>query len=308
MDQPTEPKSNQSIMIEVRRIVTSIWKTSWRTIQIYGSIDGEQRAASFAYYVLFSLFPLFALLLTVGSQFLNPEEIIQGINSFLPLEPSQRQFIWDAVRQLDQARGGVGVASVLVLLWCSLRFFQALVRGVNRAWDTVEIPWWQLPLKNLLMVGIVGSALLAGLLAPALLQGARNVLRAAEVFIHTHFPDFNLSLIFNVMDLSRYLIGGAVLFYAFCMLYKLAPRRKVLFSQVWLAALLVTLMLQVCQVAFVNYLPQIVNYGIYGAVGLMMLLLMWVYVSGMIIILGGCLCAAMGKESLPEEDESIPAS
>lgn len=308
MDKPTEPKTEESITTEGRGVVASIWSTIWRTIEIYGAIDGEQRAASFAYYVLFSLFPLFALLLTVGSQFLNPEEIIQTINGFLPLDPTQRQFIWDAVRQLDQARGGVGAASVLVLLWCSLRFFQALVRGVNRAWDTVEIPWWQLPLKNLLMVGIIGSALFAGLLAPAILQGISNILRAAEIFIHTHFPTFNLSLIFNLMDLGRYLIGGAVLFYAFCMLYKFAPRRKVLFSQVWLAALLVTVMLQVCQVAFVNYLPKFVNYGIYGAVGLMMLLLMWVYVSGMIIILGGCLCAALGKESPPEEAEPIPAS
>jgi len=308
MDNPSEPILPESIPAVIGRLLVSTWKTIWRTITIYGAIDGEQRAASFAYYVLFSLFPLFALLLTVGSQFLNPEEITQGINNFLPLDSTQRQFIWDAVRQLDQARGGVGIVSVLVLLWCSLRFFQALVRGVNRAWDTIEIPWWQLPLKNLLMVGIVASALFAGLLAPALLQGARDILLAAELFIRTRFPEFNLSLISTFLDLSRYLIGGVVLFYAFSMLYKLAPRRKVLFSQVWLAALLVTLALQVCQVAFVNYLPRIVNYGIYGAVGLMMLLLMWVYVSGMIIILGGCLCAAMGKDPVPEDKEPTPTS
>jgi membrane protein len=294
----------------LRHALTSSGKTALRTLHIYGAIDGEQRAASFAYYVLFSLFPLFALLLTVGSQFLNSQEIIDGINSFLPLDPSQKQFIWDSVTQLEQARGGVGIASVVVLLWCSLRFFQALVRGVNRAWHTIEFPWWQLPLKNLLMVCIVSSALFAGLLAPALLQGARNALVAAETLIRSRFPDFNLPLISSVIDLSRYAIGGLVLFYAFSMLYKLAPRRKVLFSQVWLAALLVTLSLQACQVAFVNYLPRIMNYGIYGAVGLMMLLLLWVYVSGMIIILGGCLCAAMGleEESHPGDIPTTPAS
>jgi YihY family inner membrane protein len=96
-------------------------------------------------------------------------------------------------------------------------------------------------------------------------------------------------------------IGGVVLFLSFILLYKLSPARRVTFSQVWLPSLLVTLTLQICQVAFVNYLPRFVNYGIYGAVGGLMLLLLWVYVSGIIIIMGGCLCAAMARDEDPEK-------
>ena len=192
----------------VRGTARNGWDTVVRTVQIYGEIDGEQRSASFAYYVLFSLFPLFALLLTVGSNFLNPQEIIGTIEGFLPIDAPQQKWIWDAVHHLETARGGVGTISVIVLLWSSLRFFQALVRGVNRAWHTIEIPWWQMPLKNLLMVGIISSALLAGLLAPALLQGVRNVLLAAESFIPMHFPQFNLHLFSSLLDLGRYAIGG----------------------------------------------------------------------------------------------------
>jgi len=280
----------------VRHATRNGWNTMARTIHIYGEIDGEQRAASFAYYVLFSLFPLFALLLTVGSNFLNPKEIIATIEGFLPIDAPQQKWIWEAVHHLETARSGVGTISVVVLLWSSLRFFQALVRGVNRAWHTVEIPWWQMPLKNLLMVAIISSALFAGLLAPALLQGARDVLLAAESFTQTHFPEFNLHLFSSLLDLSRYAIGGVVLFYSFSLLYKLSPARRVTFAQVWFPALLVTLALQVCQVAFVNYLPRFVNYGIYGAVGGLMLLLLWVYISGIIIIMGGCLCAAMARD------------
>ncbi len=280
----------------MRRATRSGWDTIVRTVNIYVEIDGEQRAASFAYYVLFSLFPLFALLLTVGSNFLNPTEIIGTIEGFLPIDAPQQKWIWEAVNHLETARSGVGTISVLILLWSSLRFFQALVRGVNRAWHTVEIPWWQMPLKNLLMVLIISSALFAGLLAPALLQGVRDVLLAAETFIQVHFPHFNLHLFSSLLDLSRYVIGGAVLFCSFSLLYKFAPRRSVLFSQVWFPSLLVTVSLQVCQVAFVNYLPRFVNYGIYGAVGGLMLLLLWVYFSGIIIILGGCLCAALARD------------
>jgi membrane protein len=62
-----------------------------------------------------------------------------------------------------------------------------------------------------------------------------------------------------------------------------------------LPALLVSVLLQVGQAFFVNIVPKLVNYSaIYGTMGSMMFLLLWVYVAGVIIILGGCLCAALG--------------
>ena len=289
----------------IRNGLQRAWRTIVQTTNIYIEIDGEQRAAAFAYYVLFSLFPLFALMLIAGSSFFSTEQIISTIKGFLPMEDPQQRFIWEAVHQLEVARGGIGVVSVLILLWCSLRFFQGLVHGVNRAWHTIEIPWWQIPLKNLLMVAIIGSALFAGLIAPAILQAVRNGLLAAENFLKTHFPAFDLHFVSGLLDLSRLAIAVVLLFYSFCMLYKFAPRRRVLFRHVWLPALIVTFALMICQIAFIEYLPHFVNYGIYGAVGGVMLLLLWVYFSGMIIILGGCLCAAMAQDG---DEDSIPAS
>jgi len=100
----------------------------------------------------------------------------------------------------------------------------------------------------------------------------------------------------------------AVLFYSFSMLYKLAPRRRVLFRHIGLPTLLVTCARMICQIAFVNYLPHFINYGIYGAVGGMMLLLLWVYFSGIIIIFGACLCAAMEQCSEEAGKNSTPAN
>jgi len=275
------------------------WETLLATIRLYGEIDGEQRAASFAYYVIFSLIPLIVLLLTIGSTFFSPQEITDTIKGFLPINPDQQEFIWKSVHRLELQRGGVSIISVIILLWCSLRFFQALVRGVNRAWHTVEIPWWQIPLKNLLMIFIIGSALFAGILIPALLQGVRNALLSTETFMKVHFPNFDLHLISGILDLSRYAMGAVVLFYSFSMLYMLAPRRRAPFIHVWLPALAVTLALQLCQIAFVAVLPRFITYGIYGTFAGMLFMLLWVYFSGIIIIFGGCLSAILGKQALP---------
>ncbi len=295
-----------SVPARIRTRVYNCWRVIELTVRSYGEIDGEQRAASFAYYVLFSLVPLCALMLAIGSLFVSPHDVAMSIKSFLPLDTDNQKFIWETVRQLENLRGGVSVVSVVIFLWCSLRFFQALVRGVNRAWHTVEIPWWQMPLKNLLMVGITTSALVAGLLTPALLQAVRNILTAAESLILGHFPGFDIHLVSIILDVSRYVLGWAVLFYSFSMLYMLAPRKRVYFHQIWIPSLLVTLLLQASQIAFVNYLPRFLNYGIYESLAGLMLLMLWVYVSGMIIILGGCLCASMDR--IWNEESPTPTS
>ena len=55
----------------IRNGLHKTWRVIVRTTNIYIEIDGEQRAAAFAYYVLFSLFPLFALMLIAGSSFFS---------------------------------------------------------------------------------------------------------------------------------------------------------------------------------------------------------------------------------------------
>ena len=280
----------------LREKTVHVARKTWDAIWIFVEIDGEQKAAAFGYYALFSLFPLFALMLSTGSAFFAPDEVIHTVERFFPLAPDEQKVIWTLVDGLQQSRGSVSLLSIAILLWSSLRFFQGLVRGVNRAWHTVEIPWWQLPLKNLLMTLVLGSALLIGLIAPALLQGARKLIVAFGDFLESHLPSVNFDLVSLIFDLSRYSVAALVLFYALTLLYMLAPRRRVYFHEVWPASLFVTVSLQLCQNAFVNYVPRIVNYNnIYGTVGVIMLLLLWVYFSGVLIIFGACLCAAFSK-------------
>jgi uncharacterized BrkB/YihY/UPF0761 family membrane protein len=59
--------------------------------QRYGRIDGEQCAASFAYYAFFSLFPLILLLVVVGTFFVPDRlqaarEVVQQVEEYVPLQ------------------------------------------------------------------------------------------------------------------------------------------------------------------------------------------------------------------------------
>ena len=281
-------------MIRLKVQAFFLWRLLKETVTIYTRIAGGENAAAFAYYALFSLVPLVALLLTLGSYVFPADGVLSTIQRFVPLGGDQQDLLWSMVRGLEKARGSVSIVSILILTWASLRFFHSLVLSINHAWGTRRIPWWQMPVKNLLMILAMAGALLIGTIVPAVLQGIARLINSLDELISQHFPLLNIDRILAVVDLSRYIGGTLVLFYCFAVLFMLAPRHRIRFVQIWIPALLVAILLQVGQACFVNIVPKLVNYSaIYGAMGSMMFLLLWVYVAGVIIIAGGCLCAAI---------------
>ena len=63
--------------------------------QTYGRINGEQCAASFAYYVFFSLFPLILLLVVVGTFFIPDRlqaahQVVQQVEAYVPLQTKDK--------------------------------------------------------------------------------------------------------------------------------------------------------------------------------------------------------------------------
>lgn len=279
------------------------WQIAVRTVHTFSEIDGEQRAASFAYYAIFSLIPLIALLLSVGSMFFEPAAVKHAVAEFIPRDSPGQDLVWQMVDALQRARGGVSIVSLVILAWSSLKFFQALVRAVNHAWHSEDLAWWQLPLKNLAMIGITTSGFALGIILPAIVQGVTKALVAFEHFIVSYFPGFQIAPIFHALELGRYLVGGIVLLYTILMLYTFAPRRRVPWRHVWLPALSVAIALQLLQVALVNYLTRFVNYNaVYGPIGGLMLLLFWIYLSGVVIIFGACFSASLANPAKPARE------
>ena len=80
------------------------------------------------------------------------------------------------------------------------------------------------------------------------------------------------------------------------MFYKFAPRRSARFSQVWIAALAATLFLELGQIVFAWYLGAFTNFNaLYGVFGTIMGLLLWIYFSGVILLLGACVAATIHR-------------
>ena len=266
---------------------------SWRALKKYIETDGEQRAASFAYYALFALFPLILLFISIGSLFLDETHssaaLIEYVRSYIPVGLDGQNVVVDTIRGVIQSRRGVSSVAVVGIVWGSLGFFHALVRGVNRAWGTLEYPWWRLPFKNLTMVAIVASALFLGMIVP-------GIMLAIQTFMHRYSFGYFEGTLLSLFAKMQFCVPLIVLFYGFSMFYKFAPRRSTSFSEVWMSALVVTILLHFLRNLFVLYVLNFSHFNkIYGTLGGVVALLMWVYLSGTIIIFGGCLCAAQAE-------------
>src|ERR1700726_993177 len=160
-------KQRGSLWSQMLRMCKSVFGRTWtnlvRAISRYGEVNGEQCAASFAYYAFFSLFPLILLVVAIGTLFVSDREqaarrLVIQIEEYTPLQQNDRDVVMNTVEGVIRHGWGVGILGFLTLVWSSLRFFQALVLGINRAWGAKDYDWWRLPLRNLLMIGIVLSA------------------------------------------------------------------------------------------------------------------------------------------------------
>ncbi|HEY5752664.1 MAG TPA: YihY/virulence factor BrkB family protein [Chthoniobacterales bacterium] len=294
-----------------KSFIARLWALMWKSVGRYSEIGGDQRAASFAYYAFFSLFPLIVLLVTVCSLFLFKDQqeavnaVIEKLREYLPLSEGDRAMVVKTIEGVIHARAQASAFALITLLWSSLRFFQALVQGVNRAWGCEEYSWWHLPLKNLAMVGILASALVLGVLLPTLLGFGVELLKHTDGFLSTVpiVKDIMANLINNPQGLialywskaPAMIAGFVVLLYMLTLFYKYAPTRATSLRDVWMPALLATCLLKVVQEVFAKFAGQITNVTLYGAFAGIMALLFWIYISGSIIIFGGCISAA-GRE------------
>jgi YihY family inner membrane protein len=269
-----------------------LWTIFWIALKQFTRIDGAQWAGAFAYYAFFALFPLVVLLVTISSAFVDRDkagmEVIGYVESYVPISGQMQHHIFDTLAGVVEARGKAGVIAFLMLVWVATQVFTTLICATNKAWNAEVYNWWRLPLKSLVLLGIMASALLLGLAVPVFARMANDWLFPAHGFRSW------------VYGLGSFSIPLLVVFTSLSLFYKLAPRRPTRFAQVWMGALCATVLLRAAESLFVIYLRDFATFNaVYGAFGGIMALLLWIYLSGCIFIFGACLCAGQARALVP---------
>ena len=278
-----------------RGFASNLWQALVLTVKRFLAIDGTQRAAAFAYYAFFSLPSMLILLVTIGSFFVDQDRaaraVVDYVENYVPLDAAGKARVAATVVGMVHVRAPAGVVALLALLWGSLQLFTALIRAANRAWNVEPQNWWRMPLKGLALLGVTAGALGLGIAVPLVADLIKNWLRPTHGW-------FRVALTTTVPLLVE--------LYGLSLFYRLAPRRPTRFSEVWVAALAVTMTLRVLQGLFTAYLSNFSRLNaFYGAFGAIVVLLLWAYIAGWVIILGSCLSAAQAEVKAAVLRESL---
>ncbi len=265
-----------------------IWTVFVRAFNRFNSIDGSHRAAAFAYFAFFALFPLAILFITIASDFISQDFAVQQathyIQSYLPLTDRTQTFMTGAISGLTRARARAGTLAFLSLFWVAVGFITTLLSAADRAWNIPQSSWWKLPLKGFILLVCMMIALLLGIFVPLI---NRFLVRGRLL------SEQGYMLVFILRHLVLPLV---VSFFSLLIFYKLAPQRPTRFTHVWLGALSATVLLAVAESLFVSYLTKYASLNaVYGTFGGIIALLLWVYISGGILIYGACLCACQAE-------------
>ncbi len=259
----------------------------------FNEADAGDVAAALAYYALFSLFPLLLALIAAGSFFLEGEQVKQQVvTSLTRVIPISAEIIRSNVEEVLERRGTIGGVGLIGLLWSGTGVFTTLLDQVNRAWHGAERRGFVK--RRLLSLGMGIFGMLATVMMLSFLSTpVLNVLPRLELRVGDTVAIFDRPL----WTLIASGIPVLLTFLTFLALYRWGPTADVRFSEAAWAALFVALTWEVAKRAFAWYVSSdLVQYRlVYGSLGAVVALLLWIYVSSMLVLFGAHLSAAIAR-------------
>ncbi len=261
-----------------------------RTVQEMSDDDATHMSASVAYYVLFSIFPLLLGIIAVLSFFQEPQEIQSQLTEFAgDYLPGSRELIDTNVDAVLRFRGALGVFAILGLFWSGSAIFGAVTRAVNRAWDVhTDRPLFISKPRQLAMA--VGVGVLFGLSV-----ASATFARLAEGFAEYDVP--GVEILVNVVVVAV-LQGTSFLFtlLIFLLIYKFMPNTRTYWRYIWPGAVVAAVLFEAAKNMFILYLGRFASFeNVYGSLTPVIVLLLWAYLSSLILILGAELSSEYGR-------------
>ncbi len=238
-------------------------------------------AAALAYYAFVSLLPLLVLTLVV-STFVGGEEIAVYLveASGEVLAPTGQDMVRNAV--LNAAgQGQATVIGVALLLWSALKFFRALDIAFSRVYGVEDTENIVSQMKDAL---IVLFAIGAAVVVAVALGGAAPLLY--------RIPFVNL--------LSTLVLPVALVM-VFFPIYYVFPDIPLRPREALPGAVAVAISWTFLTGAFRTYAASAGQYSVYGVLGAVLLFVTWLYLAGIVIILGGILNAVLAGRTTDAE-------
>ena len=263
--------------------------------------DSPNLAASIAFYALLSIFPLSLICLSFFGLFIKKYELSEGLALVLARYlPMQTDFIFGNLISISSSFGKVTTLSALLLLWAASGVFMPIQKALDRAWEIkVSRPWWRGQLVAAEMVLLVSILALISISLTGVNIFLEPLLRRLG---WTQMPapvDF-------VLHGSVLLASFGVTVLLFLLIYQRLPNRSLRIREVLPSALFAALFWEAARAAFTLLLPFFNYKRLYGSIGMVAMLMSWIYISSLIMLLGAQISAVLYRTVFVPEQSNPP--
>lgn len=254
------------------------------------------QSAAIAYYLVFSIFPLLLLLIGLAGFFLEPQQTQRQVLSWLAqyFPRGTRVVFRENIEAIVAARGSISVLSCLSLLWSGTLMFDAINEAVNAAWGTRGgAKFLAGKLKSLLLILLIMIAAVFSMLTTTQVA---LLLRFESALASLPGAQWPVAAGRHALAILGWLIPPLLSAFAFGLAYRLLPRTRVTVRDIWPAALVATVLWEISKRVFVWYVTARADYArVYGSLSAVLMLMLWAYVSALILSWGAELSAEMWK-------------
>jgi membrane protein len=267
--------------------------------------DGATRlAAALSYYTAFAIAPLLVLVVAITGALFGEDAIRGQLERELSslVGPEAARLIEEMVARAgtEDGAGWASALGIVALLFGATGVFSELQNALNTVWDVEPKPgrgivgFMKTRVLSFAMVLGIGFLLLVSLVLSAVLavvSSSIGRLAFGEAALATAFSFLGSFITITLL---------------FAMIYKYLPDVRIAWRDVWVGAAVTSFLFSTGKWLIGLYLGRSATVSAYGAAAALAILLLWVYYSAQIVLLGAeftqVYARRFGRRILPDED------
>lgn len=265
-------------------------------------VDVTGLASQLAFFFLLSLFPLLIFIFTLLPYLnLDQAEIFIFIRDYAP--ESVAILLEETVGEvLNKRNGGLLSFGIIATVWSASKGMNALTKALNLSYFKEES-------RSFIVtrgMSVIFTVMLIAVVVVALVLPVFGEQIGIFAFSYLGLEEGFLKLWSNL----RWFLPPILIYTVFSLIYWLVPSVKLQYRSVILGSVIVTIGWIVTSLGFSFYVGNYGSYSnTYGSIGAIIVLMMWLYLSGIILMIGGQINAVMNErnqvETLKKSDTVI---
>lgn len=278
----------RAALAALRRVVAGGGEFITRLYVKAGQDDIFFLAGGIAFNVLFAAIPFLLLLIGVFAMLLpamvaDPQKTaVDYVVHILPATQAVVGATYRIVGAVMQGRRGFSAFAFIFFIWGSTRLFGSLRAVLKHIFDLPEDRGiLEGAIFDIQMVLVAGTLFVAN-------TGITIVLEAAQTFGTSWLGISNRPEVLQLQNMWGQILAFAFIFVMFLLIYRYLPRRRTSWRISTVAAVFTSVMWELLKGLFALYVVYATGYQrTYGALFAPVILVVWVYYSCVVFILGG---------------------